>query len=93
MSKMPDRRDLLNGTLGAFLGLATLSSVQAGTHDSASSALLAISYNQGRLIAGMMCNGIDPGWFAKARDLHMCRRAEAQSGAHMQSLNFKYPQS
>lgn len=79
MTKMQDRR--VNGALGALLGLGMLSSVQAGTPDSASSALLAITYNQGRLIAGMMCHGVDRGSFAKARDLPMCRRAEAQSGA------------
>lgn len=69
----------LNGMLGAILSLAVISAGQAEAHDSGSSALLAISLNQARLTAGMMCNGVDPGSFGLTRELPMCRRGEARS--------------
>jgi hypothetical protein len=81
MSWMLGHCDPLRGVLGALVALALSSSVQAEAYDSANSALLAISFNRGRLTAGMMCNPVDPDSFGKLRDLPSCRKSEAPSGA------------
>ena len=75
----PLRRAL--GALGALVGLALSSFVQAEAYDSVNSALLAVSFNRGRLTAGMMCNAVDPGSFDKLWDLSSCRESEVPSVA------------
>lgn len=79
------RSQVFRWVVGAVFVLALPTSLYAETHYIDDGALLAISSDHGRVVAGMMCYAADSVY--DTRDVPRCLRAEARRGYMCRRLN------